>query len=168
MDRDIDGRYVRTIHTVQKIKDVYKTWYSACNDWKIINGIPYGATRIMYTESTDGIDFTKDSSVCVDIDDYNYRFGRPRVSKVGQKYIMYCNADNIKKEYGAAKFESEDGVTWNKVDMDIFPSNNKGWDSAMLTYPTILECNGKTFMFYNGNEMGKTGFGYAELVDNID
>jgi hypothetical protein len=32
-----------------------------------------------------------------------------------------------------------------------------------LSYPSIISCNGNKYMFYNGNNMGKTGFGYAVL-----
>jgi hypothetical protein len=167
MDRNSDGIYVRTIHSVHKIGNIYRTYYSICNEWKIINGIPYGATKIMYLDSKDGIDFSSTGKICLDTDDHNYRLGRPRVSKIHDKYIMYCNADNKNKEYGAAKAESLDGISWKRVEMDIFTSES-GWDSKMLTYPTILECGDKTYMFYNGNEMGKTGFGYAELISADD
>jgi hypothetical protein len=34
----------------------------------------------------------------------------------------------------------------------------------MIAYGSVFESGGRTFLFYNGNERGKTGFGYAELV----
>ena len=38
-----------------------------------------------------------------------------------------------------------------------------GFDSEMACYPVVFECSKGTYMFYDGNGMGKTGFGYAEL-----
>jgi hypothetical protein len=34
----------------------------------------------------------------------------------------------------------------------------------MVSYPHILELDGKTYMFYIGNGVGKEGFGIAELT----
>ena len=39
----------------------------------------------------------------------------------------------------------------------------EGWDSQMQCYPHIFECDGKTYLLYNGNEFGRNGFGLAEL-----
>ena len=33
----------------------------------------------------------------------------------------------------------------------------------MACYPVKLKYKDKTYLFYNGNGMGKTGVGYAEL-----
>ena len=35
----------------------------------------------------------------------------------------------------------------------------------MLCYPALVNYGDRVYMFYNGNDYGKTGFGYAELVE---
>jgi hypothetical protein len=40
-----------------------------------------------------------------------------------------------------------------------------GWDSRHLSYPAVLPLQGKLLVFYNGNEMGRDGFGVAECRD---
>jgi hypothetical protein len=40
-----------------------------------------------------------------------------------------------------------------------------GWDSEMICYPNVFECDGQIYLLYNGNEFGKFGFGLAKLVD---
>ena len=35
------------------------------------------------------------------------------------------------------------------------------WDQNMQCYPHISECDGRTFLLYNGNEFGRFGFGAA-------
>ncbi len=37
------------------------------------------------------------------------------------------------------------------------------WDSDMLCYPHVFECDGKVYLLYNGNEFGRYGFGLAVL-----
>jgi len=38
-----------------------------------------------------------------------------------------------------------------------------GWDSDMMCYPHLFECDGNIYMLYNGNKFGKEGFGLAVL-----
>ncbi len=38
-----------------------------------------------------------------------------------------------------------------------------GWDSESVSYPHVFELDNKILMLYQGNEMGKFGFGLAEL-----
>lgn len=39
------------------------------------------------------------------------------------------------------------------------------WDSEMVCYPYIVELKGVKHMFYNGNNYGETGIGYATWAD---
>jgi hypothetical protein len=38
-----------------------------------------------------------------------------------------------------------------------------GWDSEMQAYPSVVVSENQTYLFYNGNEYGKQGFGCAVL-----
>ena len=35
----------------------------------------------------------------------------------------------------------------------------------MMAYPAFVRTKNKAFLFYNGNEYSKEGFGYAELIE---
>jgi hypothetical protein len=59
---------------------------------------------------------------------------------------------------------SDDLITWVRDDENSgIDLSETGWDSEMMCYPHIFECDGKQFLLYNGNEFGKYGFGIAEL-----
>ena len=62
--------------------------------------------------------------------------------------------------------ESLDSRNWRRKDqlanIDISVS---GWDSEMICYPSVFKLNSKTYMLYNGNGYGKTGFGLAILEE---
>lgn len=69
---------------------------------------------------------------------------------------------NIKNSYRIKKSTSNDGLSWIKeddVELDI--DLNSSWDNIMVCYPFIVQKENKLIMFYNGNEFGKTGIGYA-------
>jgi hypothetical protein len=55
-------------------------------------------------------------------------------------------------------------VNWQRNDdlVDIGLSET-GWDSEMVNYPHVFELDGKTYMLYQGNGMGRAGFGLAVL-----
>lgn len=60
--------------------------------------------------------------------------------------------------------ESFDGIHWVRKDHEIgITPSPRGWDSEMLCYPSLIQYEDKIYMFYNGNGMGKSGFGYAIL-----
>ena len=51
---------------------------------------------------------------------------------------------------------------YNYKILGIFPSDTS-WNSQMVEYSFIVIHKGTTYMFYNRNDYGKTGFGYAVL-----
>ncbi len=60
--------------------------------------------------------------------------------------------------------ESHDGLTWQRNDERAgMTVSQTGWDSEMICYPFVFAHRGRTYMLYNGNGYGKTGFGLAEL-----
>lgn len=166
MDRSSTGRYGRCIHTILHEDNIFKCYYAVINDWKIINGVPYPIYNIWYTTSTDGITFPlKDSCLCINTEGNEYRIGRPKVYKTSNGYEMFYTRDLVPKDYIVGYAVSSDGIHWTRKDHEIELSKSpKGWDSEMACYPVKLSLNDKTYMFYNGNGMGKTGVGYALLI----
>ena len=59
---------------------------------------------------------------------------------------------------------SGDLVTWARDDaragIDI---SSEGWDSEMVSYPHVFALDGRTYLLYLGNQVGRFGFGLAEL-----
>lgn len=68
------------------------------------------------------------------------------------------------QSYRIGYAESQDGIHWTRKDecVGIDVSEN-GWDSEMIAYPYIYKHMDTTYLFYNGNGFGKSGFGYAIL-----
>lgn len=168
LDRTDGELYIRAIHSVIIENGKFRVWYSAGNGWEYINGKPYPKYDIRYLESKDGITFKRGSGkVLIPNNNLEYRIGRPRVYRFNGKYYMFYTKGVKQGNYfgylpGFA--ESEDGIHWVRRDNEIgIVPSTYGWDSEMLCYPALLTYRDKIYMFYNGNNMGKTGFGYAIL-----
>jgi hypothetical protein len=71
---------------------------------------------------------------------------------------------NRERGYRIGYASSEDMVNWNRDDtragIDV---SKEGWDSEMVSYPHLLELDGKAYLFYQGNQIGRFGFGVAKL-----
>jgi len=164
LDRDDHGLFIMAIHSVLFQDSKWKVWYSAGNGWEIINDIPYPQYHIWYTESTDGIHFPDRGNLCIDVEGNEYRIGRPRVYRVRDKYIMYYTKGTIDGDYLAGYAESIDGVNWLRIDAESgIVLSESGWDSEALSYPALVWADNDVYMFYNGNQMGKEGFGFSSL-----
>lgn len=165
LDRSNRGRYGRCIHTVLYDGGKFKCWYAIIDDWKIIHGTPYPVYNIWYQESEDGIHFSgKDKILCVDTQGEEYRIGRPKVYKTESGYEMYYTRDLLSKQYLAGYAVSEDGIHWERKDeLLALKKSGKAWDEEMACYPVKLVTRDHSYLFYNGNGMGKTGVGYMRL-----
>jgi predicted GH43/DUF377 family glycosyl hydrolase len=165
LDRTNQDLYIRAMHSVLVEDDTWKGWYASGNGWEWIDGKPFPRYNIHYTESTDGIHFDENSRLCVDVEGDEYRIGRPRVMKDGSLYKMFYTYGTKGKEYLPGYAESTDGINWTRMDekLGLHPSAT-GWDSKMLCYLSVIPYKDKIYGFYNGNNMGETGVGYAELI----
>ena len=59
---------------------------------------------------------------------------------------------------------SPNGIDWERNDsLSGLTQPETGWDSEMQAYPYIFKAEKRLLLFYNGNEFGKHGIGYAEM-----
>lgn len=168
MDRSPDGLYIRAIHSVMKDGDTYRAWYAKGNGWQEIKGILYPQYEIWGIESSDGINFSGEGELCIPATDIEYRIGRPRVFQAPHGYVMHYTSGTVDGvSYMAGYAESTDGRRWHRKDGALgIALSSEGWDSRHLCYPAVIAAGGKTYMFYNGNDMGQSGFGYAVLAED--
>lgn len=156
----------RCIHSVIYENGIFRIWYSVIYGWEYIDGKPYPQYDIRYVESKDGIHLDDEEGIhCLACRDNEYRIGRPRVIKRADNlYEMRYTFDTRDKEYICGLAFSEDGIHWRRKDEKSgLIKSESGWDSEMACYPVEIETKYGTYLFYDGNGMGATGFGYAQL-----
>lgn len=168
LDRVNGGTTIRAIHSVIKESDgSWKVWFAQGDDWEMIDGKPFPQYNIYEATSPDGIHF-KDARLVVDNDHSKneYRIGRPSAFQLaGQKLMFFTKGTKIGKDYFPGMAYLNDGQ-WHRDD-SLFPLklSSEGWDSQHLCYPRLLTAHGKSWLFYNGNNMGYEGFGAAEVTE---
>ena len=145
---------------------IFKMWYVGGSEWTNVDGKLLPIYNIRYLESNDGKTWGEEGKVCIDFaNEDEHAFGRPFVYRDGGIYKMfYSIRTRSKKGYGLGYAESRNGIDWTRKDAEVgIGVSDSGWDSQMIEYASIFRYKGKTYMFYNGNNMGETGFGYAVL-----
>ena len=116
-------------------------------------------------ETEDGVNFVPRGIEAIHpTDSTEYAFSRPFVYVDSGIWKMYYSFRGESYRIGYA--ESEDGVTWKRMDSDSGISVSdveSDWDSEMVCYGYLFFKDGNTYMTYSGNGYGKSGFGLAIL-----
>jgi hypothetical protein len=148
---------------------VWRMWYLSCRNWINVNSKIEPIYDIKYAESNNGIDWKPLNIVCIPLENEEGGISSCRVIKFKSHYKMWYSVrnkvdyrTNPSNSYRIKTATSSDGIKWIKdqnIDLDI--SVNSTWDNYMVCYPFIVDKTDKLVMFYNGNDFGKTGIGYA-------
>lgn len=160
---------------IRRFGDQWQLFYVAGVRWAIHNGRAESIYRLRMATSADGINWVRDGrdllQTRLEADECQ---ASPDVFFSGGRYHMfYCykygvDFRNSARGYRIGYAESDDLVNWTRRDelagIDV---SAEGWDSESIAYPHVLQLDGATYMFYLGNEVGRTGFGIARLEGGI-
>ena len=159
---------------VRVFGDLYHMWYIFGFGWRRFSagGAPERTYKIGHAVSSDGVRWTTEEGRQI-VED---RLGPdecqalPSVIQIGRSYHMFfCYRQshdfrtNRERGYRIGYAQSDDLLRWTRRDdpgIDVTPGD---WDSDMLCYPHVFECEGRVHLLYNGNEFGRHGFGLAVL-----
>jgi predicted GH43/DUF377 family glycosyl hydrolase len=144
----------------------YRMWYVAGSQWIELAGKSVPVYDIRYLESADGVRWPEEGRLAIPLDEASeHGFGRPYVVREGRRLRMFYSIRRKSPPQCRLGYaESEDGLKWRRLDdalrLDVTPG---AWDGESIEYPAVVKSGGRTWMFYNGNDFGATGFGVAEL-----
>ncbi len=167
-ERNDEDLFFRVPHSVLIENGVFKFWYGGGNSFRKGQSKSLPVYDIRYIESADGLHIGDKGRVLLTMRENEHRLGRPYLVRKKEKYLLFFGAGTEEVPYRLAYAESDDGVNWIRKDetMNLFFSEKaEEWDSKMMAYPSIINTGSKTFLFYNGNNYGYEGFGYAELIE---
>lgn len=145
-------------------------YYSSGTYWHKINDKYEHTYEIKYAFSEDGIKWIQTNKSVIKQKTPYEAITKPSIIKINNIYHMwYCyrgseDFRNGKDAYNIGYAYSSDLLSWTRDDLNAgIKLSNQGWDDKMQAYPDVKKINDKIFMFYNGNNFGKSGFGYAML-----
>lgn len=166
-----DEPFVLSGPKIRRYNDTWYLWYIAGRTWKMVNDRAEPVYKIRMATSLDGIQWTKmNKDLIPNRIEEDEAQASPDVFFANGKYHMFfCyrySSHYRSKEngYRIGYASSANLVDWvrddTKAGIDV---SAEGWDSEMISYPHVFELDGKTYMAYLGNQVGRYGFGLAVL-----
>lgn len=151
----------------------YRCYYQSLTSWEKVGDQYEPIYVIKYAESTDGIKWKRNPTVCVKPNYPLEAFSRPSLIYKDDKYHMfYCYRGSEDYRGGSGSYRigyatSHNGINFERKDelagIDVGVAGE--FDSDMVCYPYIIEVDGRLLMFYNGNDFGQTGVGLAQWIN---
>jgi len=166
-----DEPFVISGPKIRRFNGLFYLWYIAGRKWKRVNGRPEPVYKIRMAWSADGLQWTRAHKDLIEnrIEDdeaqaspdvffshgkyhmfFSYRFSSDYRNKTGGYRIGYASSTNL------IDWQRDD----SKAGIDV---SDEGWDSEMQSYPHVFELDGRIYMAYLGNQVGREGFGLAVL-----
>ena len=169
LDRSDSELLLRSAPHVAMGGPPWRMWYVAGDSHIPAGGTTRPTYNLRYIESENGTDWPSSGEVVIELaDEDEYGLGRPFVTKWDGLLRMFFSVRSHSRGYRLGYAESVDGRSWVRHDdqagIDV---SSSGWDSEMIYGAAILQTEHGTFMFYNGNDYGRTGFGYAVLEQDF-
>lgn len=159
---------------IRKFNNIWYLWYSAGQKWVRTEGRPEPVYKIRMALSQDGINWIKeDRNILNNILEENECQASADVFFFKEIYHMFfsyrynLNFRDLNKSYRVGYAYSTDLLTWTRDDEKAnFGISESGWDSESVSYSHIFQLENEIYMLYQGNEIGRYGFGLAKLVEN--
>ena len=170
-----DEPFVLSGPKIRRFNDTWYLWYIAGRKWKKIDGRAEPVYKIRMATSVDGVRWTKIHKDLIESRiEADEAQASPDVFYANGKYHMffcYRHSSNYRgkeNSYRIGYATSGNLVDWvrddQKAGIDV---SDEGWDSEMISYPHVFQLDGKTYLAYLGNQVGRHGFGLAELEGTL-
>jgi hypothetical protein len=171
-----DEPFVMSGPKVRRFNDIWYLFYIAGRKWKLVDGRPEPVYKIRVASSLDGVNWKKVNKDLIEsrIEEDEAQ-ASPDVFYANGKYHMffcYRYSSNFRgkaNSYRIGYASSTNLIDWvrddSKAGIDV---SHGGWDSEMISYPHLFELDGKTYLAYLGNQVGRDGFGLAVLDGKLE
>ena len=132
--------------------------------------------KIRMASSPDGLRWTKHGRDLIESRiEADEAQSSPDVTHAGGKYHMFF-AYRYSSGFRGRERGYRIGYAWSRNLIDWVRDDAaagidvaaEGWDSEMISYPHVFELDGKVYMAYLGNQVGREGFGLAVLDGRLE
>ena len=169
-----DEPFVLSGPKVRRFGDSWYLWYIAGRKWKVGRrqagaGLqdPHGIVRRRHPMdkiNRDLIESRIEEDEAQASPDVFYANGRYHMFFCYRYSAGYRGKENgYRIGYAVEHQPDRLGARRRKAGIDV---SEDGWDSEMISYPHVFEVDGKTYLAYLGNQVGRYGFGLAVLDGN--
>jgi hypothetical protein len=171
-----DEPFVISGPKIRRFDNVWYLWYIAGKTWKTVGTKAEPVYKIRMATSPDGFHWTKMNRDLIEsrleVDEAQ---ASPDVFKANGRYHMFfcyryssdyrCKARGYRIGYASSNNLTDWVRDDSKAGIDV---SEEGWDAEMISYPHVFELDGKTYLAYLGDQVGRYGFGLAQLEGKLE
>lgn len=172
VDRTPHEPYMTMAPNILIENGIWTMWYGSGTGWVEIDGKFEPTYQIKLARSDDGLRWRQLNHACIPKLDPLEANTRPSVLRTPDGYEMwfsYRNSIGYRDGTGSYRIgyaTSSDGETWSRQpDPEGLKPAAEGWNSATMSYPSVVIADGRKIMFHNGDGFGQTGVGCSVLED---
>lgn len=160
---------------IRRFGGLWYLYYIAGRKWKTVDGRAEPVYKIRLATSHDGINWQRrDRDLIESRIEEDEAQASPDVFYSNDRYHMFfcyrrsAHYRGQKNGYRIGYAHSEDGEIWIREDERVgIHVSETGWDAEMISYPHVFELDSKIYMAYLGDQVGRFGFGLAELEGSL-
>jgi hypothetical protein len=172
----LDEPFILSGPKVRRFLGRWQLFYIAGRKWKMVDGRAEPVYKIRFATSEDGIHWTKTNRDLVSsrIEEDEAQASPDVFFANGKFHMFFCyrySSDFRRKQrgYRIGYASSVDLIDWKRDDSKAgIDVSEDGWDAQMVSYPHVFELDGKIYMAYLGDEVGRCGFGLAALEGSLE
>ena len=170
----VDEPFILSGPKIRRFNNKWYLFYIAGKKWILDNDKPEPVYRIRAAVSDDGLTWEKMNRDLIKVKvEAEEAQASPDVFFYNGEYHMFFCYRHSKgyrgktHGYRIGYASSTDLINWKRDDSKAgIDVSEEGWDNEMISYPHVFELDGRIYMLYLGNHVGKYGFGLAELEMN--
>lgn len=168
-----DEPFILSGPKIRRFNERFHLFYIAGRRWVDVDGKAEPVYKIRMATSRDGLHWEKaHRDLLTDVLGEDEAQASPDVFyRDGKYHMFFCYRQatdyrrNRDRSYRIGYASSDNLVDWVRDDSQAgLDVSDEGWDSEMVAYPHVFELDGKVYMLYLGNQVGRYGFGAAELL----
>lgn len=170
-----DEPFVLSGPKIRRYNGLWCLFYIAGRKWKVIDGRAEPVYKIRMATSPDGIHWEKLNKDLIEsrIEEDEAQ-ASPDVFYAHGKYHMffcyrYSSGYRGKQNGYRIGYASSTNLTdWKRDDTKAgIDVSAEGWDAEMISYPHVFDLDGKLYLAYLGDQVGRFGFGLAVLQGEL-
>ena len=171
-----DEPFVLSGPKIRRFNGTWYLWYIAGRKWKIVYGKAEPVYKIRMALSTDGIHWNKLNKDLIEsrLEEDEAQASPDVFYANGLYHMFFCyrySSDyrGSKRGYRIGYASSINMIDWMRDDAKAgIDVSEEGWDAEMISYPHVFELDGKIYLAYLGNQVGRYGFGLAVLDGKLE
>lgn len=160
---------------IRRFGDLWHLYYIAGRKWKLVDGRAEPVYKIRLATSKDGLEWKRENRDLIEsrIEEDEAQASPDVTFANGRYHMFFCYRRSAhyrghQNGYRIGYAHSDDGRNWTRDDQRVgIEVSPEGWDSEMISYPHVFELDGKTYMAYLGDQVGRYGFGLAVLEGRL-